>query len=85
VVVPAGEEDVLRARALDRLERVLALPLPREAADEHERRPAGRIAAGPGVRLDQQADALDLGVAADVEQDRVSPRSSPKAAMSAAA
>ena len=70
MVVPAGEVDVLRADARDRVLRVLALPLAREAADEHERRAAAEAGAGALVGLDQQRDALDLGEAADVEQHR---------------
>jgi hypothetical protein len=54
VAVPAGQEDVLRAGARDRVERVLALPLAGEAAEQHERRPGGEAGPGALVGLDQQ-------------------------------
>jgi hypothetical protein len=70
VLVPAGEEDVLHPDAPDRLERMLALPLAREAADEHERRAAREAGPRAGIRLHEQRHALDLGEAADVQQHR---------------
>ena len=50
VLVPAGQEHVLDAEAPDRVQRVLALPLAGEAADEHERRRRVEAGASPGRR-----------------------------------
>ena len=50
VVVPAGEEDVAARRSPRRLGGVLALPLARVAADQHERRAAVDALAGAGER-----------------------------------
>ena len=77
VAAPAGQEDVLDAGLADHLERVLALPLPRVAAEQHERRADVEPLARARVRADQQRDALDLGVAADVEQHRARRRTPP--------
>ena len=66
--VPAGEEDIRDARAFDRLERMLALPLAGKAAEQDQ---GGRLVEscpGRGEGLDQQRQPLDLGEAADVER-----------------
>ena len=71
VLVPAGEEDVARAGRADRVVGVLALPLARVAAQDHERRAgAGSRVARAGEGAHEQPDALDLGEAADREDDR---------------
>ena len=68
--VPAGEEDVAQPEALDRLDRVLALPLAGIAAEQDEGGAVREAPARPRVGLDQQRQALDLGEAARVEQHR---------------
>ena len=50
VGVPAGEEDVGDAEALDRLDRVLALPLAGVAADQDQGRRGRRSAGGPAAK-----------------------------------
>jgi hypothetical protein len=54
----------------DRCERMLALPLPRVAADEHERQVSPQLGLGVLVCLDQQGQPLDGGEAAQVEEHR---------------
>ena len=49
---------------------MLALPLAREAADDHERGAARQAGPGGLVGLDQQRQPLDLGEAAHVQQHR---------------
>ena len=67
LVVPACEHDARDPEPLDRVGGVLALPLAGMAADEDQggglRHPRARV----GERLEQQAQALDLGEAPDVE------------------
>ena len=70
MAAPAGEEDVRVAGLAHDLQRVLALPLPREAAEQHERRRLLEALPRARVRADQERDPLDLGVAAHVEQHR---------------
>ena len=70
VAVPAGEEDVARARGGDRVGGMLALPLAGIAAEQDQRR-VGRqpaFALGARPRADQQPDALDRGEAADADR-----------------
>src|SRR5206468_5968402 len=70
VAVPAGEEDVAHAGLADHLEWVLALPLARIAAQQHERRGPLEALVRARPRADQERQALYLGVTADVQQDR---------------
>ena len=70
MAAPAGQEHVRVARLPHRAQRVLALPLPREAAQQHERRRPLEALPGPRVRADQQRHPLDLGEPAHVEEHR---------------
>ena len=68
VRVPAGEEDVRAAEALDRVDRMLALPLAGVAADQDQRSGFAKAGVGPREGLDQQRQALDLAEAAKLKQ-----------------
>src|SRR6266540_2331870 len=68
---PAGKEDVAGVEPADRLDRMLALPLARVAADQNERHVAPEPGLGVLVRLDQQGQPLDGCEAAQVEQHRL--------------
>src|SRR5213076_138893 len=70
VRAPAGEEDLPVADPPRCGERMLALPLARVAADEHERRRLAEPRNRTRVRADQEREALDRRVATDVEEDR---------------
>ena len=70
VAVPAGEEDVAYAETLDRLDRVLALPLAGVAAEENQGGGRREGIACLSEGLDQQSQPLHLGEAAAVEQRR---------------
>src|SRR5713226_8800399 len=68
VVVPASQEHVAGSQALDRVERVLALPLAGEATQQDQ---GGRDREGglrPAVGADQQAQALHRGETPHVQQ-----------------
>ena len=64
-------EDLSGADLSDRLERMLALPLPRVAPDENERARALETGLRAGVGADQERQPLDGGKAAKVEKDRL--------------
>jgi hypothetical protein len=68
VRTPAGEEDVRDAEPADRLERMLALPLARVAADEDERAEPPECGLRTRVGADQERQPLDRREAAEVEE-----------------
>ncbi len=68
--MPAGEQHALEPEPVDRLGRVLALPLAGVAADEDQRGRRRHPLARLGERLEQQRQALDLREAADVDDHR---------------